>query len=376
MKIAHIDLNLSLESGDPRMAYRIARQLQDRGYEITLYTLAFDPSCFPNLHQGLSVREIKTKSQDRIEAQRELANAIDPDVDIVLCQDAFRVGAFYRRSVNPSAKVIWIMNSPPFEFLPKQTPLHTFGAWAKARLSKWDAQKYMDGVDYAVVIDTKGVEYSAQLGKPAAIIPIGVDFEYFYAPVKLLQPDKPVMLLGVGGISRYRRYEDIVKAVAILRKRGCDAKALLICKDYGHSVSYRKSFDRLVREEGVEEYIERRYEGANDKELLRAYRESSIYVFPNHVRIWGMAAFEGMSAGLPLIVSRVTSVAELLQDGENALFVDCLRPDQIADQVLRLIGDPELYRRLGEAGQRFVKENLSWERYADALEDVIKKVAK
>mgnify|MGYP001612851633 CR=1 FL=1 len=128
MKIAHIDLNLSLESGDPRMAYRIARQLQDRGYDITLYTLAFDPKCFANLHQGLQVREIKTKSSDRIEAQRELANAIAPDVDIVLCQDAFRVGAFYRRNVNQSAKVIWIMNSPPFEFLPKQTPLHTFGA--------------------------------------------------------------------------------------------------------------------------------------------------------------------------------------------------------------------------------------------------------
>ena len=56
MKIAHIDLNLSLESGDPRMAYRIARGLKERGHDITLYTLSFDPACFQNLHRGLAIR--------------------------------------------------------------------------------------------------------------------------------------------------------------------------------------------------------------------------------------------------------------------------------------------------------------------------------
>lgn len=371
MKIAHIDLNLALESGDPRMAYRIARGLQDRGHDITLYTLAFDPACFRNLHEGLAVKEVKVKSENQIEAQRELAHAIDADVDIVLCEDAFRVGVFYRRHVNPDAKVIWIMNSPPFEFLPKQTPLHTLGAWAKAQLSKWNTKKYMDGIDHIVVIDKKGVEYADILGKPSTIIPIGVDPEYFYAPVKTSKIGKPIQLLGVGNLSRYRRYEDIVKAVAILRKRGHDARGLLICRDYYGNVLYRRQFDALVHKEGVDAYIDRRYEGANDKELLRAYHESDLYIFPNHVRIWGMAAFEAMAAGLPLIVARETSVAELLKDGVNAIFVDRLHPEQIADQVIRLMSDAELYRRVGEAGQRFVKEHLNWGRYIDALQTVI-----
>ena len=126
----------------------------------------------------------------------------------------------------------------------------------------------------------------------------------------------------------------------------------------------------------MEPYVDRRYEGANDTELLRAYHESDIYVFPNHVRIWGMAAFEGMAAGLPLVVARGTSVAELLTDGENALFVDRLRPAQIAEQAARLVGDSELYRRIGEAGQRFVKENLGWNKYVDALEAVMLKVTR
>ncbi len=376
MKIAHIDLNLALESGDPRMAYRIARGLKNRGHDITIYTLSFDLTCFPNLHEGLKIREIKTDLGESIEAQHQLAAAIDRDVDLVLCEDAFRVGVFYRRHVNPSAKVVWIMNSPPFEFLLKQTPLHTLGAWAKAQLSKWDTKKYMDEIDHIVVIDAKGIEYSDELNKPATIIPIGVDFQYFYAPVKSRDISKSVQLLGVGNLSRYRRYEDFVKAVAILRKKGYDARALLICKDYYHNVSYRRQFEELIKREGVEKYIDRRYDGVNDEELLHAYHESDIYVFPNHVRIWGMAAFEAMAAGLPIIVSRVTTVAELLEDKKNALFVDCLRPEQIADQAARIMGDAELYRRIGKAGQLFVKENLSWEQYVDKLEGVIKKIVK
>src|SRR3990167_9877089 len=120
MKIAHIDLNLSLESGDPRMAYRIARGLKERGHDITLYTLSFDPACFPNLHRGLAIREVKVRSSG-VEAQRELARAIDKDVDLMLCEDAFRVGAFYRRGGDPAAQGGRGMNSPPLELPPQQT---------------------------------------------------------------------------------------------------------------------------------------------------------------------------------------------------------------------------------------------------------------
>ena len=372
MKIAHVDHNLASESGDPRMAYHIAQELKHRGHHMILYTLKFDPRFFPDLHQGLEIRQVSGSGDSSVAGQRAIAIAIDPDVDIVLFQDAFRVGAFYRRLVSRKAKTLWIMNSPPFEFLPKQTPLHTFGAWLKAQLSKRDAKKYMDGVDHAVVIDKKGIEYCDVLGIPGTIIPIGVEYKRFYAPVKHIQDGKRIRLLGVGGISRYRRYEDIVKAVAILRKKGYDARALLICKDFGHSPSYRRSFDLLVEREGVKEFIERRYDGASDEELLRAYRESDIYVFPNHVRIWGMAAFEAMAAGLPLIVSRVTSVAEVLEDGRNAIFVDRLCPDQIAERIERLMNDPKMYRDIAEAGQKFVKDFLGWNMYVDKLEAIMK----
>lgn len=67
---------------------------------------------------------------------------------------------------------------------------------------------------------------------------------------------------------------------------------------------------------------------------------------------------------MPLVVSRVTSVAVALKDGENALFVDPLRPDQIADKVQELISDEKLYKKIAENGQKFTKENISWNAYA------------
>jgi len=376
MRIAHVDHNLASESGDPRMAYYIAQELKRRGHAVTLYTLKFDPKLFADLHRGLEVREIPASGRSPAEGQKALAEAIDPDADIVLFQDAFRVGAFYRRHISRKARTVWIMNSPPFEFLPKQTPLHTFAAWLKAQLSKLEAKKYMDGVDHAIVIDKKGIEYADALGVPATIIPIGVEYKFFYAPVKRIREGQPIRLLGVGGLSRYRRYEDVVKAVAMLRKKGYDARALLICRDYGHSPAYRKSFEALVGQEGVGAFVERRYEGASDEELLRAYRGSDIYVFPNHVRIWGMAAFEAMAAGLPLVVSRVTSVAEVLEDGRHALFVDRLRPDQIAENIERLMNDPKTYKNIAEAGQEFVKDFLGWDKYVEKLEGIMKILVK
>lgn len=103
--------------------------------------------------------------------------------------------------------------------------------------------------------------------------------------------------------------------------------------------------------------------------LLEAYEKSDVFVFPNHIKIWGLAAFEAMAAGLPLVVSNITSIAEVLRDNENALFVEPLRPEQIAHKVEQLLKDPLVYKEIATAGQEFVKKELTWDAYAKRFLD-------
>jgi glycosyltransferase involved in cell wall biosynthesis len=88
------------------------------------------------------------------------------------------------------------------------------------------------------------------------------------------------------------------------------------------------------------------------------------------------SVWEYLAAGRPLIASRVGAVAETLVDGEHALLVHAGDPDALAVALRRLVGDPDLRKRLGEAGRRLVGARYSGAHVAAALEEHYSRLAR
>jgi glycosyltransferase involved in cell wall biosynthesis len=72
-----------------------------------------------------------------------------------------------------------------------------------------------------------------------------------------------------------------------------------------------------------------------------------------------MAILEAMAAGLPVVATAVGGIPELVADGETGLLVPPGDPDALAAALRRLVADPELRRRLGEAARARVEERFS-----------------
>ena len=64
MKIAFIHLNLSTESGDPRMFYMLIREVKKLGHQVVVYTAQFNPDAFPELNAGLDIRVAASPSRN------------------------------------------------------------------------------------------------------------------------------------------------------------------------------------------------------------------------------------------------------------------------------------------------------------------------
>lgn len=77
---------------------------------------------------------------------------------------------------------------------------------------------------------------------------------------------------------------------------------------------------------------------------------------------------EGMACGLPMVVTPVANEGIRAELGEHLLAGESA--DEFADQVIRLLADEGLRRRLGEAGRRFIEENWTWEIHFDRLEQM------
>lgn len=384
MKLAIIHLNLAVEAGDPRMVYLLARNIQKAGHTITVYTAQFDPECFKDLHEELTVCEVPSKLgetvadrnifqkiAERIGRERRntvavmnIAKNMDPDFDVIICENdqSYKLGKIYR-ATNPNVKVVWIMNNAPFRHTHKDNPIVNLFSIVAGFIEKVRVRHYLPYIDKIVVNDEEQVRLAAEVGAKAQLLLIPVNFELFYRPISFPKGKEP-MLLGVGSLTRERCFEDIIMAGAFLRKQGIPCRVALVCKDLWHNSDYRRELVYLAgKDTDGASWVDFRFEGVDDKELFALQAQAFAFIFPNHIKIWGMSAFEAMAAGLPVIVSNSTSVAEALTDGKDALFVGPGRPPEIAQKVQALLSDPKKYEAIAKAGQDFVLEHLTWGAY-------------
>jgi len=85
-------------------------------------------------------------------------------------------------------------------------------------------------------------------------------------------------------------------------------------------------------------------------DLSAFYRGLDAFVLPSADDGFGMALFEALASGVPVVATRACGAAELLTDGADSLLVPPGDEDALAGKLLRLYESKELRRSLGEAG--------------------------
>lgn len=107
-----------------------------------------------------------------------------------------------------------------------------------------------------------------------------------------------------------------------------------------------------------------------------AIERSQVVVVPSMGEGFGMVALEAMERARPVIAAAIGGLGELVQNEETGLLVAPGESAPLRDAIVRVAGDRELARRMGEAGrrralQRFLQEFCTDRTeilYLDALE--------
>jgi glycosyltransferase involved in cell wall biosynthesis len=98
-------------------------------------------------------------------------------------------------------------------------------------------------------------------------------------------------------------------------------------------------------------------------ELAALYQNSGIFVLPSEAENFPIALLEAMAAGLAIVTTRGTGCAEVV--GDAALLVPPNDVPALRAAMCRLLEDPALRARLGEAARRRVAAEFSWRAVAE-----------
>ena len=85
--------------------------------------------------------------------------------------------------------------------------------------------------------------------------------------------------------------------------------------------------------------------------------------------VFGWVIAEAMAYGKPIVGTRVGGIPELIQNGESGFLVERGNSIAMADRILRLIGDPQMRKRMGNSGRQVTKRKFNLKQNVSRLID-------
>ena len=105
------------------------------------------------------------------------------------------------------------------------------------------------------------------------------------------------------------------------------------------------------------------------EEVQRLLARAAVVVLPSHREGLPMVLLEAMAHGRAVVATPVGGVPSLVEDGRTGLLVPPGDAEAVRAAMERLLGDPDLRRRLGAAAREKVTELCSWDRVVDETLD-------
>ena len=93
-----------------------------------------------------------------------------------------------------------------------------------------------------------------------------------------------------------------------------------------------------------------------------------VFVWPAINEAYGMAILEAQAAGLPVVAGYSPGVAEIVRDGETGILVAQNNAESFARAVGKLLADPILRKKMGEAARARVAAEHSFEAAAELID--------
>jgi glycosyltransferase involved in cell wall biosynthesis len=206
------------------------------------------------------------------------------------------------------------------------------------------------------------------------IVPNGVSHEFLQP---LPDPTALKSQLGikdgeyvVGLVSSLVAHEGIgtlLAAVKILGDRGVRTRALIV----GDGPE-RGTLQRHAAQLGLDAIFTGRVPMAKVRDYHAVLDVFVVPRTPDRVcqLVTPLKPVEAMASGLPVVVSGVRALREIVQDKVTGLLFPPLDAEALADALQLLLGNPELRRELGANAKQWVARDRTWEhnaaRYRDA----------
>lgn len=208
-----------------------------------------------------------------------------------------------------------------------------------------------------------------EFAEKCIVVPYGCDLAYWSdlsavqrEAVDRLQQQHPRLVVAIGRLVSYKGYEVFLRAI-----RDVDAEAIIIGDG-----PLKADLTDLATQLGILDRV--RFLGVLPPDEVKQYLHAAkVLAFPSvtEAEAFGLVQLEAMAAGKPVVNTDLpTAVPYVARDGKEGFTVPPNDPAAFALSLRRLLDQPDLAARLGEAGKERVHSEFSQSLFLSRIQTV------
>lgn len=346
----------------------LSKHLMEKGHEVLVVTTKLEDTKTEDTVEGVPVKRVEPMTT-------VLSTPILPELNQVLLDEDFDI--LHSHTPPPLTSFLGVRTAKkkdkpfvltyhcdleiPSIFGPLIVTLYqrTFGTYTVSRADK-----------VITTTSTYGATSRAVWYKEGEIIPNAVDAQRFHPSnegeevrAELGIGDKK-MIMYVGRIVYHKGLEYFVRSAKYLDED--DVQYVLV-----GTGDFRPELEKIIEREGLEDRVTFAGRVSNEK-LPKYYAATDVFVLPSVSRLeaFGIVALESMASSVPVVISDIPGVREVIKEGSHGLLAEPMNAKDIAGKVRTLIENPDMAEKMGRKGRKRVEENFTWSKVAEEIEKV------
>jgi colanic acid/amylovoran biosynthesis glycosyltransferase len=211
----------------------------------------------------------------------------------------------------------------------------------------------------------------------ARVIRQGVDPQLFRPNGGPPENPRAFRVISIAWLRWVKGLEWGVEAVRRLVDAGVPVEFTIIGNDPKDEVgepSERERIAHAVADAGLEEHVHM-LERAPSLEVARRLQAAHVFLLPSLDEGLPTVVLEAMASGLPVVATDCGGVSEAVTDGVEGFVVPPRDAEALAGAMTRLWREPDLRRRMGDAGRSKVTASFTLERQLDEFHALYREVA-
>lgn len=339
------------------------KALRARGHEVTLATqhppLSGTYPADADIHL-LSFRGLSGYAFNALQL-RSIARSVSPDIMNVHYASGYGLTSALT-CFSPTVLSVW--GSDVFDF--------PYESWLKGKLIRLNLRRVDALASTSEIMARQVIKLVGPLRVPLFVTPFGVDTEIF-RPIVGRRASEHITIGTVKALAHKYGIDTMMRAFALVRERGevrrlgLSQKMRLLIVGAGEqgeelkSLAYRLGIDTVTRFVGAVPHAE----------VPLLLNELDVYVAASRLdsESFGVAVVEASSCGIPVIVSDVGGLPEVVENGRTGFVVGRDDPNMLAERIDCLVRDAALRAAFGARGREFVMKRYDWQKCVDRMLD-------